>query len=122
MGLFDRRKTVEDLQAEQVADLQTRLQASEDARERERLEHDQKQRGFFEVQQDLIHTICLLKGIPVMEVDEQGNSVEVKTVPSVQRRTWSQVIAGKELAARNRATERARQVAEANKRKTGRVQ
>jgi hypothetical protein len=119
MGLFDK---VEKVLSEQVADLQAKLAASEKAREQQRARHEAREEKFFATEQDLIHTICLLKGIPVMETDEHGNSVEVKPTPSVQRRTWSQVITGKELEARERATERARQVAEANKRRTGRVQ
>jgi len=117
MSLFSsNKKTVEELLTEQVADLQAKLTHSEGLRQSERTRHEAKEAEFFETQQDLIHTIMLLKGIPIRELDEQGNAVEVKAIPSVQRRTWTQVIAGKELAARNRATEARRQTAEANRR------
>lgn len=122
MSLFSaNKKSVEEILLEEVALLRAKLAAAETARDNERARHEAKEAEFFATQQDLIHTICLLKGIPVMEVDEHGNAVEVKTTPSVQRRTWAHIIAGKELEARTRADERRRQVAEANKRKTGAV-
>lgn len=122
MGLFDKRKTVEDVLTDQVADLTARLQASQAAREAELMRHEKKEAEFFATQQDLIHTIMLLKNIPIMELDDNGNSVEVKPVPSIQRRTWAQIITGKELEARNAAAERRRQIDEANKRKARGVQ
>ena len=120
MSLFGVK--VEEVLLAQVEDLTARLKAAETARDAERQRHEAKEAEFFSTQQDLIHTICLLKGIPIMEQDEHGNAVEVKTVPSVQRRTWAHIIAGKELEARQRSDERRRQVAEAAKRKTGAVQ
>jgi hypothetical protein len=115
MGLFDK---VEKVLSEQVADLQARLQASETAREQERARNQEREEKFFATEQDLIHTICLLKGIPIMEHDEHGNAVEVQTVPSVQRRTWTAIIAGRELESRRRADESRRQQEELTKRKT----
>jgi len=122
MGLFDGKhsKTVEELLTAQVMDLQAKVIASEELRQAERARHEKKEEEFFATQQDLIHTIMLLKGIPIREIDDNGNAVEVKAVPSVQRRTWSQIIAGKELVARDRAAEKRRQEFEvAKKRRAG---
>ena len=106
MSLFDRSKSVEVLQSEQISDLLRRLKEVEETRERERLEHDRKTEQFLATQQDLIHTICLLKGIPFPDVaEDKGNeqTTEVRPVPSIQRLSMPQLIAKREFEARERA-------------------
>jgi hypothetical protein len=104
MGLFTAtKKTVEELLIEQNAELRAKLAASEAARDTERQHHEKKEEEFFETQQDLIHTIMLMKGIPIYEQDEHGDQVQVKPVPSTQRKSWHQICTGKTLASRVRA-------------------
>lgn len=103
MGLFgDKKPNLEEYLLTQVEDLTIRLAASEKLRNEELARHEQKEQKFFEVQQDLINTIMLLKGVPIRERDDNGELVEVKPTPSVQRRSWSQITTGLTLESRKR--------------------
>lgn len=96
-------KTVEEILAAQVEDLTARLNASEKLRNDELARHESRESEFFETQQDLVHTILLLKGIPIRERDENGELVELKPTPSKQRKTWHQIVTGMSLQSIKRA-------------------
>lgn len=105
MSLFGSSKpTFDEYLLSQVEELKERLSASERLRNEELARHERKEAEFFQTQQDLVHTILILKGVPIVENDpETGQRVEVKPTPSTQRKTWFQITTHKTLESRLRA-------------------